>query len=61
MKTLAAWRSHAPRFANSHWLVLNETPSPDDATPIFVLIEADEGADAGTHEGKKTGRESCAK
>ena len=39
-------------FVNSHWLALNETASEsvsdaigaDDATPIIVLVEADEGA-----------------
>jgi hypothetical protein len=50
--TLGAWRRHATRFVNSHWVTLNETapaavtdgPVSDDATPIIVLVEADEGA-----------------
>jgi hypothetical protein len=68
--TLGAWRAHAPRFANSHFILLDApqaspaAPScasaegncssshapdgplstPDDATPILVLVEADEGA-----------------
>jgi len=42
--TLVAWRRHAGRFANSHWLALNSGAPPDDATPILVLVEADEGA-----------------
>jgi hypothetical protein len=81
--TLGAWRAHAPRFANSHFILLDAPPaastaaeadapqapptasasasgegncSPahapdgpnkhtsDDAAPILVLIEADEGA-----------------
>ena len=52
LTTLGAWQRHAERFANSHWLALNETSSAslshafvaDDATPIIVLVEADEGA-----------------
>jgi hypothetical protein len=51
--TLGAWRNHAPRFANSHFIVLDvpesSSASPnatvaDDATPILVLVEAGEGA-----------------
>jgi len=50
--TLGAWRRHATRFVNSHWVTLNDTtsavvtdkPVSDDATPIVVLVEADEGA-----------------
>ncbi len=50
--TLGAWRRHATRFVNSHWIALNETALGDvtdgtvcdDATPIIVLVEADEGA-----------------
>lgn len=49
--TLAAWQRHAHRFAASHWIALGqgtappENPPPlDDATPILVLVEADEGA-----------------
>ena len=52
LTTLGAWQRHAGRFANSHWLALNETVSAngsdafvaDDATPIIVLVEGDEGA-----------------
>jgi|ERR1700726_407057 hypothetical protein len=55
--TLGDWQRHAARFANSHWLALGAdaagtaidgtTPadvSPNAATPIVVLVEADEGA-----------------
>jgi len=55
--TLGDWQRHAARFANSHWLALNADgtraaidvapPSnvpPNAATPILVLVEADEGA-----------------
>jgi hypothetical protein len=52
------WQRHAARFANSHWLALagsaprgdtNDGAPPADvppisATPILVLVEADEGA-----------------
>jgi hypothetical protein len=50
--TLGAWRRHATRFVNSHWVTLNEStasvvtdePVPHDAMPIIALVEADEGA-----------------
>ncbi len=50
--TLGAWQRRASRFANSHWLALNKTTPENvsdafvasDATPIIVLVEADEGA-----------------
>ena len=83
--TLGAWRAHASRFANSHFISLGDAPqaacnaagkavapqaspaasasasgegncspwhapdgpnkrTPDDAAPILVLVEADEGA-----------------
>ncbi len=55
--TLAAWQRHSARFANSHWLALDEAaqtgppgrrqvePGGTDESPrILVLIEADEGA-----------------
>ena len=57
--TLGDWQRHAPRFANSHFIVLrdayvgafaaanaptDETPvMPDAQTKILVLVEADEG------------------
>jgi hypothetical protein len=52
LTTLGAWHRHAAQFANSHWIVLGAaapTDAPgdvasDDATPILVLVEADEGA-----------------
>src|ERR1700689_5305619 len=50
--TLGACRCRATRFVNSDCVTLNETtpavssdePVSDDATPIIVLVEADEGA-----------------
>lgn len=51
LTTLGAWHRHAARFANSHWLALSQPATTDassidhnDATPILVLVEADEGA-----------------
>ena len=52
MTTLGAWHQYAARFANSHWLALNQAAptdaasdvAADDTMPILVLIEADEGA-----------------
>jgi len=58
LATLGAWRRHAHRFANSHFVVLD--PKADlavgqlgagnsaagdigDATPVLILVEADEG------------------
>jgi hypothetical protein len=47
--TLADWQRHDARFANSHWLALVDSAPVGDrsvsgATPILVLVEADEGA-----------------
>jgi len=51
LTTLGAWHRHAARFVNSHWLALRQAETTDatsiahnDATPILVLVEADEGA-----------------
>jgi hypothetical protein len=46
LTTLGEWQRHAARFANSHWLSLDDTAGaqPHSATRILVLIEADEGA-----------------
>jgi hypothetical protein len=42
--TLGDWQRHAARFANSHWLALSADAPANVATPILVLVEADEGA-----------------
>jgi hypothetical protein len=48
LTTLGAWQRHAARFVNSHWLALDAPESGSsalsDATPVIVLVEADEGA-----------------
>ncbi len=47
LTTLGNWRRHAARFANSHWLAVDDNPvtGPIGAsTRILVLAEADEGA-----------------
>jgi hypothetical protein len=49
MTTLGDWQRHAPRFANSHFIVLEPCTTTDDSqlkgdARILVLIEADEGA-----------------
>jgi hypothetical protein len=50
LTTLGAWQRHSHRFANSHWVALGdaaasvEPPELHGATPIAVLVEADEGA-----------------
>jgi hypothetical protein len=48
MTTLGDWQRHAPRFANSHFIVLEPRTAPNDSPPesgarILALIEADEG------------------
>jgi hypothetical protein len=45
LTTLAAWRNHAGKFANSHWLLLGEAShgEPPASTRILLLAEADEG------------------
>ena len=42
--TLGDWQRHAARFSNSHWLALAADAAPSAATPLLVLVEADEGA-----------------
>jgi hypothetical protein len=47
LTSLSDWRRHAARFANSHWLALDDKSDaepPQSSTRILVLIEADEGA-----------------
>lgn len=60
LTTLGAWRRHAPRLVNSHFVILGVRPDPstdqssagncapsgdpDDAISILALVEADEGA-----------------
>ena len=44
LTTLAEWRKHADRFANSHWVAADPGASQDDSQSILVLVEADEGA-----------------
>lgn len=45
LTTLGAWRNHAAKFANSHWLLLDEASDgePIPSTRILLLAEADEG------------------
>ncbi|MGH9864737.1 MAG: hypothetical protein ACRD4H_04910 [Candidatus Acidiferrales bacterium] len=51
MTTRAAWRRHAGRCAETHFLLLGgpekqsgQACATDEATPILALIDADEGA-----------------
>src|SRR5690348_11929285 len=53
LTTLGDWKRHAASFANSHWIALRQEGSEasegvaavdPDATPILLLVEADEGA-----------------
>jgi hypothetical protein len=55
LTTLDAWQRYAPRFVNSHFIVLKLSDTTEEGTPytppmadndgqIIVLVEADEGA-----------------
>ncbi|MGH9730336.1 MAG: hypothetical protein ACRD4A_01450 [Candidatus Acidiferrales bacterium] len=44
LTTLGAWRRHAGRCAETHFVALGAENATDDAPPIVALIEADEGA-----------------
>jgi len=43
LTTLGDWQRHAARFANSHFVALDDAAAAD-ATRILALVEADEGA-----------------
>jgi hypothetical protein len=43
LTTLGDWKRHAARFANSHFVALDDAATTD-ATRILALVEADEGA-----------------
>jgi hypothetical protein len=42
--TLGGWRRHAARFLHSHWIALEAKRAIDNASKIFVVVDADEGA-----------------
>jgi len=44
--TLAGWRRHVERFVHSHWIALEAKRAVDEASKIFVVVDADEGAHA---------------
>jgi len=48
LTTLGAWRRHAARCSETHFVVIrllaNESDSDDDGAQILALIDADEGA-----------------
>jgi hypothetical protein len=47
LTSFGAWKRHAPRLANSHWLALDADDAakpPNAATRILLLAEGDEGA-----------------
>ena len=46
LTTLGAWRRHAARFLHSHWITIEAKEVADDASRIFVVVDADEGAHA---------------
>ena len=46
LTTLGAWRRHAARFLQSHWIAVEAKDIADDASKIFVVVDADEGAHA---------------
>lgn len=44
LATLGAWRRRAARFLHSHWIAVEAEHIADDASKIFVVVDADEGA-----------------
>ena len=46
LTSLGAWKRHAERFVHSHWIATEAHKAIDDASRIFVVVDADEGAHA---------------
>jgi hypothetical protein len=46
LTSLGAWKRLAERFVHSHWIVTEAEKAIDDASRIFVVVDADEGAHA---------------
>jgi len=46
LTSIGAWKRHAERFAHSHWITTEAKEVIDDASRIFVVVDADEGAHA---------------
>jgi hypothetical protein len=48
LATLGGWRRHSARFAHSHWVAVDAAGENllGDASKIFVVVDADEGAHA---------------
>jgi hypothetical protein len=46
LTTLGGWRRHAARFLHSHWIAMEAHRVVDEASKIFVVVDADEGAHA---------------
>lgn len=46
LTTLGGWRRHAARFAHSHWVAVEAGHLFGEASKIFVVVDADEGAHA---------------
>jgi hypothetical protein len=44
LTTLGGWRRHAERFVHSHWFAVEAHKAIDEASKIFVVVDADEGA-----------------
>jgi hypothetical protein len=44
LATLGGWRRHAAHFVHSHWFAVECEKVVDDASKIFVVVDADEGA-----------------
>ena len=46
LTSLGAWKRHAARFVHSHWIATETKEVIDDASRIFAVVDADEGAHA---------------
>jgi hypothetical protein len=44
LTTLSGWRRHAARFLHSHWIAVETGKLAEEASKIFVVVDADEGA-----------------
>jgi hypothetical protein len=50
LTSLGAWKRHAERFVHSHWIAVAADKAIDEASRIFVVVDADEGAHAALEE-----------
>ena len=46
LTSVGAWKRYAERFVHSHWIATGTNEVINDASRIFVVVDADEGAHA---------------